>query len=257
MKKILDSLGVGQKTMLRDLARQAGLEVMRSTQNIRDDLRLAGFLKLFNIELVLDVGANRGQFAQELFKAGYSGKIVSFEALPDAHAFLSQAAAKNPTSWVVAPRVALSDRAGVAQFHVTVADTASSLRAPGQDMVASTPSTRLSNTIEVPTARLDDILKEMGIVVENCFIKLDVQGAETLVLAGAPDTIAAATGLMTELSLIPLYEGEPPAQEVLETIYEAGFEVWDIWQGYRNPQTYRLNQIDIVCFRSGLKIDAR
>ncbi|MBJ7579521.1 FkbM family methyltransferase [Devosia sp. MC532] len=250
MKSLVNSLSLKQKTILRDFARRAGLEVSPNTQNFRDDLRLAGLLKLFDIKLVLDVGANRGQFAQELFKAGYAGKIVSFEALPDAHATLLRSASKSGRDWDIAPRVALSAQAGVAQFHVTATDTASSLRVPGQDMVASTPSTRLASTIQVQTARLDDLLKEMGIVVEQCFIKLDVQGAETLVLAGASNAIASASGLMTELSLIPLYEGEPSAQDVLGTVYEAGFEVWDIWQGFRNPQTYRLNQIDIVCFKS-------
>ncbi|MEC5293426.1 MULTISPECIES: FkbM family methyltransferase [unclassified Aurantimonas] len=251
MKRIINRLGIGPKTMLRDLGRKAGLEVRLSTIAVRDDLRLSSFLELFGIDLVLDIGANKGQFAQDLWNSGYRGKIVSFEALPDAHAQLSDAAASSDHSWTVARRVALSDRSGTAQFHVTKADTASSLLSPGKEMVSSSPQTGLAETIAVPTARLDEIIAEMNLPVANCFIKIDVQGAESLVMAGAPDTLAAAGGVMTELSLTSLYDGQPRAQEVLETIYQAGFEVWDIWPGYRNPQTHRLNQIDVVCFKLG------
>ncbi|MER9263456.1 FkbM family methyltransferase [Mesorhizobium sp. M0410] len=249
MLNLLSELSGKRKTMLRELGRKVGLEVRLNALNARNDLRLAYFLKVFNIDLVLDIGANRGQFAQELFNTGYSGRVVSFEALPDAHKRLKEAAERQKYSWIVAPRVALSDQPGTAQFHVTEADTSSSLFAPKESFVASTPQARPVEVIEVPTARLDDIVGEIGLSVENCFLKMDVQGGESLVLAGAPNVLGTAKGLMTELSLRPLYDGQPSAQRLLEAIYEAGFEIWDVWQGYRDPRSHRLNQIDIVCFK--------
>jgi FkbM family methyltransferase len=223
--------------------------------HVRDDLRLANFLKLFDIDLVLDVGANKGQFAHQLFDAGYSGRIVSFEALPDAHKQLSEAAAKSNGSWIIGPRFALSDRSGVARFYVTDADTASSLLPPSEELISATPQTHISGIIDVPTARLDDLTKDIAIPVANCFLKMDVQGGEALVMAGAPETLMAARGVMTELSITTLYESQPAAQEVLCAIYKAGFEIWDIWQGYRDPKTYRLNQIDIICFKPQPAVD--
>lgn len=249
MLSILSKLSSHQKTALRDIGRKAGLEIKLSAFNARSDLRLAYFLKLFGIDLVLDVGANRGQFAQELFKAGYSGRIVSFEVLPDAYEALQKTAARSRWSWTVAPRAALSDRSGTARFHVTETDTASSLLTPTQNFAASTPQARLARTIEVPTARLDDIVADIGLAVSRCFLKMDVQGSEGLVMAGAPDTLEAASGLMAEVSLKPLYDGQSSAKTLLETIYGSGFEVWDIWPGYRNPHTGRLLQSDVICFR--------
>jgi FkbM family methyltransferase len=248
----LSKLGSQHKTKLRDIGRKAGLEIRLSGVNSRNDLRLAHFLKLFGVDLVLDVGANRGQFAQELFKAGYTGNAVSFEVLPDAYDTLREVAARSKWAWTVAPRVALSDRAGTAHFHVTEIDTASSLLSPTQALAASATQARLVHTIEVSTARLDDVMADIGLNASECFLKMDVQGSEALVMAGAPNALKVASGLMAEISLKPLYDGQSSAKSLLEVIYEAGFEVWDIWPGYRNPQTYRLLQSDVVCFKGSI-----
>lgn len=252
MRRLWKNSRTGLKTLLRELGRKAGLEIQLSKSEVRDDLRLVSFLTLSRIGRVLDIGANEGQFAQGLFKAGYRGEIISFEALPDAHGRLSAAVAQSNRAWTVGPRLALSNKCGMAQFHIADADTASSLLVPRQDMIASSPQTRVARTIEVPTARLDDVVKDTKLPVADCFIKMDVQGSEALVMEGAPETLAAAAGLMAELSLTPLYEGQPMAREVLEAICASGFEVWDVWRGYRNPITHRLNQIDVICFKSGV-----
>lgn len=249
MLGLLSNLSSKRKTMLKEVGRKFGLEIRLNAPNARDDLRLAHFIERFDIDLVLDVGANRGQFAQGLFNTGFSGRIVSFEALPEAHGLLTKAAMPSKGAWTVAPRVALSDNSGMATFHVTATDTSSSLFAPKESFAASTPEARLVSTLEVQTARLDDVVRNIGLSIDGCFLKMDVQGSEGLVMAGASDVLAAATGLMTELSLTPLYDGQTSARDLLEMIYGAGFEVWDIWQGYRNPKTHRLNQIDVICFK--------
>ena len=251
MNLFLGRLAASRKTALRDAGRKFGLDVRLNGLNSRDDLRLAHFLRRFGVHTVLDIGASRGQFAQQLYRAGYAGKIISFEALPSAHAQLSATAARSGRDWLVAPRVALGAQPGRAQFHVAQADTASSLLEPTPELVAADPTLRPVETIAVETKRLDDALGELGGVADGCFLKMDVQGAEALVLAGAPGVLAVARGLMMELSWNRLYESQPPAVEMLSAVAASGFEVWDVWQGYRNPQTFRLNQTDIVCFRAG------
>jgi FkbM family methyltransferase len=249
MLKLLNKLSGSHKMQLRNFGRKFGLEIKLNDVQNREDLRLAYFLRKLEIDLVLDVGANRGQFAEELFRAGYAGRIISFEALPLAHAALVQAAKSFGSRWTVAPRVALSDRVGQALFHVTAIDTSSSLYRSKESFASATPQARTVKSIEVPTTRLDTILDELGIEYNSSFLKLDVQGAESLVLAGAPSVLASARGVMSELSLAPLYEGQPPARDVLEAMNAAGFEVWDVWPGHRDRGSYRLNQVDLICFK--------
>ena len=240
----------GIKSSIKNMARRFGLEIKINDIKSRDDLRLVHFLNLFDIRLVLDVGANIGQFAESLFEEGYNGRVVSFEALPEAHAELSRAAEKFGSRWTVAPRMALSDRAGEASFHVTATDTASSLFRPSDSFVSVSPQGQHVQTIKVPTARLDDMVEDLDLNGPGLFLKLDVQGGEPMVLSGAPKVLAASTGLMTEFSLVSLYEDQPPSRDVLETIYAADFEVWDVFRGYRNPNTHRLNQVDLICFKN-------
>lgn len=250
MNLFLERLAADRKTALRDAGRKFGLDVRLNGLNSRDDLRLAYFMRLFGIQTVLDVGAGRGQFAQELYRSGYVGKIISFEALPVAHAQLSATAARSGKDWLVAPCAAIADRSGRAQFHVAQADTTSSLLEPTTELVVAHPAARPVETIAVETKRLDDVVRELGGVAGGCFLKMDVQGAEALVLAGAPDVLATARGLMMELSWNKLYANQPSAFEMLTTVAASGFEVWDVWLGYRSPQTFRLNQTDVVCFRA-------
>lgn len=116
----------------RSLARRVGLEVGRSTLDSRADLRLVRQLAIHRVSTVLDVGANRGQFAGELLGAGFPGRVVSFEAIPEVHRQLTEAAAAHGDRWHVAPCCALGDRAGEARFHVTNNLVCSSLLAPSE-----------------------------------------------------------------------------------------------------------------------------
>ena len=75
--------------ILRGL-RRYGWEIKRYSPN--EEARLVHFLKLNNIETVLDVGANTGQFGTLLRKAGYTGQIISFEPQSAAHAALTRRA---------------------------------------------------------------------------------------------------------------------------------------------------------------------
>lgn len=235
------------KEWLRGLGRRAGLEIRLSAINSRDDLRLLHFMELKRIDNVLDVGANNGGFAKMLLAAGFKGRIISFEPLPSAHESLLVAAEKND-NWSVASRMALSDEDGTALFNITQGDASSSLLTPTTDFVADTPHVDVVEVIEVPTRRLDH-LEEIDFEPARTLLKLDVQGAEAKVLGGATRALETMAGILSEMSLMPLYVGQPDWIAIDRMICEHGFEIWDIWPGYRSPTTRRLAQIDGLYFR--------
>ena len=243
-------MGMDAQALAQTIGRAFGLEIRRNGPSARDDLRLAQFLAARGIELVFDIGANRGQFATQLFLAGYAGKIISFEAIPAAHKALVAAAAGHDGRWIVAPVGAISDQTGNVMFHVNDAEATSSLLAASTQAREHIAGLRPHTTATVPARRLDDLADDYGVDQWRSFIKIDVQGGEMMVLAGAKSTLAKIDGLVVELSLTEIYQGQAQAFEVLAPLLSMGFQVHDITPAYRDPKTYRLHQVDVVLFRA-------
>src|SRR5439155_27146309 len=124
------------------------------------------------VPLVVDVGANRGQYATDLRQHGYRGKIVSFEPLEEAFAQLAAAAARD-VDWTC-HRMALGVAAGEAQINVASNLESSSLLEMEVGHRAGAPEVSMVSVETVPVSRLDDVLDDD----RPCLLKLDVQGYE-------------------------------------------------------------------------------
>src|ERR1700739_3168333 len=83
------------------------------------------FLEDRKIDLVIDVGANRGQFGESLRENGYRGRILSFELLSAEFKILSQTAAAD-RNWEV-HRCGLGAATGTAMLHVSKLSVFSSI----------------------------------------------------------------------------------------------------------------------------------
>src|ERR1700730_6290619 len=114
------------KEMIRSLAHLSGYEIISLTRAQGDRRCVAAILQEQRINMVLDVGANIGQFAQWIRETGYTGGIVSFEPLSDAHQKLSNVAVQD-SLWSVAPRMALGSAPGRIDIHVARNAVSSSL----------------------------------------------------------------------------------------------------------------------------------
>jgi FkbM family methyltransferase len=204
---------------------------------------------MHQVDLIIDIGANRGQFSTEIFDAGYSGKIVSFEPVPKAHQRLGETAKKSRKSWLVAPRMALSDHSGSSEFYITDVDTSSSLLQPTDDFVKTLSQVKVVESIEVKTERLDDVVDKFISEEKSIFLKLDVQGNEHSVLRGAGETLSRCQGVLVEVCIDSLYSDQSKLDDILNLISEAGFGLWDINTAYRNPDTLRIGAIDVLGFR--------
>ncbi len=186
---------------------------------------LSKFLREFQVDFVLDVGANAGQYAQMLRRrAGYKGVIVSCEPIPKLASFLREQAAADPF-WYV-EEVALSEAAGLSTFNVMERDEFSSLHAPSADQVAATvQKNRVSRTIQV---RLDTAASlfakyknEVGFT--RAYLKMDTQGHDREVVIGAGKWLEEIVGLQSELAIHKLYDGSPRYDEALADYTARGF----------------------------------
>lgn len=180
----------------------------------------------FNVDCVFDVGANIGQFGQSLRQSSkYAGTILSFEPNPSAFEILKARSAADP-KWHCYP-FALSSEAGTFPLNVMQVDTFSSFRTPSQ--VSGTmfgDQNTIARTVQAESKRLDDCYAELAEQhgFKTPFLKMDTQGFDLEVLAGASQVVRHFVGLLSEVSVQQLYEGMPTMAESLASFRDNGFE---------------------------------
>ncbi len=202
-------------------------------------------LRAERVGLVLDVGANVGQYARRLRDGGYGGRIVSFEPLSGPYMELSRRSASDP-SWN-AHRMALAASEGWAEINVAVKPSRSSLLEIDERHAESTPDSAYVGKETVPTVRLDTLWDDVVRDADRVFLKIDVQGFEMEVLRGAEAVLDRLHGIQVELSLVPLYVGAPAWREVVDWIAERGFELAGIEPAF--VERGRLLQVDGIFLR--------
>ena len=213
---------------------------------------VAWVLRELDVNIVLDVGANRGQFAKRLRRDGYTGRIVSFEPVPEIADELEKAAARDP-DWRVL-RHALGDRDEEVEINVGVGQGRLSSLLPSSDFGRSwSPHIEADRRVAVSVRRLDGLFDEAvaGVDHPRVYLKLDTQGYDLQAFAGAGDRLAEVVGLQSELSLVPLYDGMPHLTEQLSTYESAGFQVTGMFPVIFDHATMRVIEFDAVMIRAG------
>lgn len=209
-------------------------------------VRRAAMFAQHGIDLVIDVGAAHGGYGQQVRKFGYTGDIVSFEPLDSAFAELSRAIAGD-ARWS-ARQVALGSEPGEAVINIASNSDSSSLLPMESAHTEAEPSVGYVGQQTVTVARLDDLIDEIATPDSKIFLKIDAQGFEKEVLAGARRTVERCQGLQLELSFVPLYAGGMLIDEAVATAYEAGFQMVSVEQGWAAASGQML-QADGVFFR--------
>ena len=236
------------KDTLRSLAEATGLEVRKTSVYTSQKLRHQLLFSQLPIDLVLDVGANTGQFVHQCRAAGYKGKIISFEPSASAHAGLLQSAAADHL-WTVADRMALGATTGEVEINIAANSYSSSILPMLDSHLAAAPHSAYLQKEKIPLRRLDDIVPATA-PGRYIFLKLDVQGYESQVLAGATHLLNHTLAVQLEMSLLPLYEGEALMPQMHAALTAKGFDLWDLEPSFRDPATGRLLQLDGIFIRS-------
>ncbi len=233
---------------LQRIMRSIGLDLRRYRPEASEFGRLSSMLTFHGIDLVLDVGANTGQFARSLRKAGYKQWMVSFEPLSTAHTQLVQTS-RNDSKWYIAPRAAIGDREGAIEMHIAGNSVSSSALEMLDSHADAAPGSAYIGSERVPLSQLDTMACNYLKPETRLFVKIDTQGYEDRVLDGATEILREARGLQLELSLVPLYQGQKLFHDLVERLRTLGFSIWAIWPGFCDPHTGRMLQVDAIFFR--------
>jgi FkbM family methyltransferase len=234
---------------IKKLANYFGFEIRRFDPCISESAQFMRQLDSHGINLVLDVGANVGQFGRKnLRDAGYRGRIVSFEPLRAAWKGLSQEAAGDRL-WTVAPRTAIGAEAGDININVSQNSVSSSILDMLPEHQDSAPESKYVAIEVVPIRRLDEIAPKYLLSDSIVFLKIDTQGFEGAVLQGAEGILNHVTGIQLELSLIPLYAGQQLYDEMIARLNQRGFDLWGVSTAFVDSESGRTLQVDATFFR--------
>jgi FkbM family methyltransferase len=235
-------------TPLQRLAWRLGYDLSPRRKARPHEAQLVAVLERFEVSCVLDVGANVGQYAHMLRAWGYAGRIVSFEPLADAHAVLTGRAAADAL-WQVAPRMAIGDQDGETLLEVSAESDMSSILPQSEILRRVSPTSAVLRREPVRVARLDSVAPAFLARDDRVFLKIDTQGFEPQVLAGAARLLERLCGVQLEMSLVPCYEGEVGYRAMIDRLAAAGLESYLFIPGYFERKLGRQLQLDGVFMR--------
>lgn len=246
------------KSLIRKVSRAFGIDIVKyyptpieRARAIPSNQKGAGFIKMLTfheIDLVLDVGANVGQFAGELFEKGYQGKVVSFEPLSSAYNQLVEKS-KSKSNWVVAERCAIGEEQGEIEINISNNSESSSILPILKTHVDAASNSVYVDSEKVKIFKLSDLAAHYVEQSQSTLLKIDTQGYEDNVLKGAKEIIPKIKGIHLELSLVPLYEGQVLFEDMLREIKSMGFSLYNLYPGFWDYRTGRLLQVMGTFFR--------
>ena len=217
------------KALLKKIAGRVANRILTNAEfsALHEIRHLKKLFEYMNIDCVFDVGANSGQYATMLRKrVGYSGLIISFEPNPELIDDLHKRSAHDAL-WIIKD-IALSNTDGPQTFNIMVEDQFSSFKSPSTTEYSGL--SHINQVRQVSTVQchqLDTIFNELKREhkFQRPFLKMDTQGNDLAVLAGATKSLAEILGLQSELGFKRLYEDMPLFNEALEAYSRAGFEL--------------------------------
>jgi FkbM family methyltransferase len=246
------------KQNIHKLFRRFGFDIIRYYPSALDRAKVidnknrgAAFLKMLTvneIDLVLDVGANVGQYTTQLFEIGYQGKVISFEPLSSAYEQLL-ISSQNNSNWEVAERCAIGNFDGEIEINISGnSESSSVLNILPAHIDAAKKSAYVGSEL-VKIYRLDGLIQSRLTEFQAPFLKIDTQGYEDRVLQGASAILPQIKGLYLEMSLVPLYEDQLLFEDMLDKIKNMGFSLYGLIPGFFDYRTGRLLQVMGTFFR--------
>lgn len=237
--------------LFKRLAEGFGYDLIKRQRN-HDTLEshLRNLFDLLQVNCVIDVGANEGQFGVTLRHLGYRGRIVSFEPVGSTFEILAAKCEADP-DWL-AHRCALGDRNGRMTINVPKGSLLSSFLKPSNYGLDRSDWASVAYTETVEVKCLDDVFEGLVAGIENprVYLKLDTQGFDLKVVQGGRRSLDAIRGMQSEISMIPIYDGMPDHVQALSRFRDLGFVVTGFYPVARDRKNLAVIEFDCVLRRA-------
>jgi FkbM family methyltransferase len=235
-----------QKMRVKDWLKWAldasGLEINRvATSDHILEGRLRALIEKLQIDTVIDVGANEGQFAQLLSKVDFRGDVASFEPVPELYQRLQTLFAGERRRQ--AYPYACGSKNETTIIHVAESSDFSSILEPNSFCLQEYPTARFIRSETVEMRRLDSLLPTLypNFFERRILLKIDTQGYDHQVFSGTEAILDSIKLLQVEMPVIPLYEEALPLHAALNLYSSAGFAVSGMF-----PVSYTKDRLSVI-----------
>jgi len=219
------------------------LQKKKKIYNLEDHL-----FNIFNhldINFVIDVGANNGQFGSLLRRNGFKGEILSFEPCKDSFENLKKASS-NDDSWT-AINSALGNKREHKEINIFGASDLNSFLEVsdiGSDRFKHNFEKVNSELVEIST--LNEFLKKINLTEKRVFLKMDTQGYDLNVFRGANKFYSSILGLMAEIPVQKIYNSNENYHETIEEYESNDFRITGIFPVSHNKKNHTVIEFDCV-----------
>lgn len=228
------------KKAVKKVFNLCGLEIHRAEKHGEDRRNtlievLAHVSRLgFRPKTVIDVGVATGTY--ELYETFPNAKHLLIEPLCEFEADLKQISSKYNAEYIIA---AAGRQSGIMEINVHPDLLGSSIYKESDGSYVDGVSRK------VPVVSLDTLCRSKRLS-GYYLIKIDVQGAECLVLDGAQKILKKTEVVILEVNFFQFHLNGPQFFDIVSYMKKRGFVVYDIFGGYNRPLDYALASVDVV-----------
>jgi len=230
------------KALVKRALATFGIEAKRMPKN------RFGWLRNLNINTVIDIGANTGQFARLIHHLVPQSDIYSFEPLASCFEELQREMGR--VKQFRALKYALGEEDGEVDMHRSEFSPSSSLLTMKQLHAKLFPYTAKTWVERVPMRTLDGVATDLQFR-DNVLVKIDVQGYEDRVIRGGGRTVSRAKALIVETSFQPLYASQVLFDGIYSMLKELGFSYTGSIDQLHSPLDGSVLQCDAVFVKGG------
>ncbi|MEP6716480.1 MAG: FkbM family methyltransferase, partial [Terriglobia bacterium] len=139
----------------------------------------------------------------------------------------------------------LGAEAGEVDFEENAFTGSSSMLGISSAGLEAFPFTSSTRKIRIPMTTLDHWTADRSLETP-IIVKMDVQGFEDQVIRGGERSIRRCQAVISEVSFVALYEGQPLFGQIHQQMSELGFRLAGMIENVSDPNTGEILQADAI-----------